>query len=129
MNHSPQKGSKTKSIKMTIETKKAIEAHLATLLHFQDHLFEQGHNFWYCDAQDEEKKMPFYYYQKNRVENMATCGTCQELMMNRKKIRGLQKQLGLEQMALHTSFKEAKHVKRVSVTNNSIWNPTVAYMG
>ena len=114
---------------MNKELKKALEAHLKTLWEYQQSLFAQGHTFWYCDSQDESHKKPFYYYQINKSVNMATCSTCQTLMENRKKIRAVEKQLGLELTPFYTNHREESHVKNVSVKNKSDFNPNYAYMG
>ena len=106
----------------------ALYAHLSDLERFQAHLFEQGHTFWFCDAQYSEHNKPFYYYQINRTRHMATCGTCYELIENRKKIRAIQKQLGIELTPLTTNFKETKHVKRMSVSSASDFNPNHSYL-
>jgi len=96
---------------------KAVKEHIKTLREFQDELFERGHTFWYCDAQDNTHNKPFYYFQINRTQHMATCSTCHQLIENRKKIRKLQKSIGIEQDLLYTNYSEEEHVKRVSVNS------------
>ena len=113
---------------MDKELKKSLENNLKDLKEFQDHLFEQGHTFWFCDSQDEDHKKPFYYYQINRTQNMATCSTCYKLIENRKKIRTIEKILGIELTPLTSNIKEVKHLQRMSVSNGSEWNPNYAYV-
>jgi len=108
--------------------KKALENNLKDLIEFQEHLFEQGHNFWHCDSVDDAKKMPFYYFQRNRTLNMSTCSICYKLIENRKKIRAIEKQLGIEQTPLRTAFTVESHVKRIFITNNSVWNPNSKFL-
>lgn len=110
-----------------MKAKTDVEKHLETLFRFQEHLFEQGHDFWHCDSMDREKGMPFYYYQRNRTVSMSTCGTCQTLMENRRLIRAIQKQLGLEQNPLTTNHKEVEHVSRVC-TGGGDFNPNFQYI-
>lgn len=107
---------------------KALKAHLQTLILLQDTLFEKGHDFWHCDSQDEEHKKPFYYYQINRVVNMSTCGTCQKLIENRKRIRSIQKQLGVTLLPLWTNEKSEEHVIRMSVSDSRVCNPNYRYI-
>lgn len=95
---------------------KSIKEHIETLRDYQEMLMDKGHDFWFCDAMDEEHNKPFYYFQINKTKAMATCGTCYKLIENRKKIRELQKQIGEKQDPLHTDFKEEEHVKRMSVS-------------
>ena len=116
---------------MDKQLKKALEAHLDTLETIQSQLFDIGHTFWFCDGEDATHNKPFYYYQINRTRNMATCSTCRSLIENRKKIRAIQKQLGIELTPLHTNFKEENHVKRISVRGggNPDFNPNVSYAG
>lgn len=106
---------------------KEAKAHLKTLLRFQEHLIDQGHTFWHCDAVDKEKGMPFYYYQRNRSVSMSTCSVCQSLMENRKLIRSLQKKLGMDQIPLISNIKEKEHVVRVS-TGAGLFNPNFQYI-
>lgn len=113
---------------MDNKLKKALEDNLNNLIEFQNHLFEQGHNFWFCDTEDKDHNKPFYYYQINRTRHMATCGTCYKLIENRKKIRSIQKQLGVELIPLTSDFKETKHIKRMSVSNSSDFNPNHSYL-
>ena len=113
---------------MENKEKKYLEAHLKTLIEFQSHIFDQGHNFWYCDAEDEERNMPFYFYQINRSKHMGTCGNCSKLMSLRKEIRGIEKLLGLTLTPFITRFKEERHIKRISVSNSSEWSPNYSYL-
>ncbi len=82
-----------------------LRAHLETLHAFQENLAETGHNFWHCAEQDSAHEMPFYYYQRNKTVTMSTCGTCQQLMANRLKIRAIQRKLNIEQTPLKTNSK------------------------
>jgi hypothetical protein len=108
--------------------KKLLEEHLKTLWTFQQHLFEQGHTFWHCDAQDEAHNKPFYYYQINKSRNMSTCSTCYQLMENRRKIRAIERQLGLPLTPFITSERKEEHIKRMSVSSSSEWNPNYRYL-
>jgi hypothetical protein len=108
--------------------KKALENNLKDLKDFQENLFDQGHTFWHCDAVDEQKKMPFYYFQRNRTVNMSTCSVCYKLIENRKKIRAIEKLLGIEQTPLRTTFTVENHIKQMSVSNASEWNPNYNYL-
>jgi hypothetical protein len=116
---------------MDKKLKKALEAHLETLETIQSELFDIGHTFWFCDAEDESHKKPFYYYQINRTRKMATCSICNSLIRNRKRIRAIQKELGIELTPLYTNFKEEKHIKRLSVRGggNPGFNPNLSYVG
>jgi hypothetical protein len=49
-------------------------------------------------------------------------------MANRRKIRAIQKELGIEQTPLITRFTREKHVKRMSVGDASDFNPNYAYL-
>jgi hypothetical protein len=111
--------------KITVQLRK----HLADLWDHQQTLFDQGHTFWHCDAQDASHNKPFYYYQINRSTHMSTCSTCYKLMENRKKIREIEKMLNMPQTPLWTDEKQSEHVKRISVKNGSEWNPNFAYIG
>lgn len=82
-----------------------LRAHLETLQQFQENLANVGHDFWHCADQDATHGMPFYYYQKNKVVTMSTCGTCQQLMANRLKVRAIQRALNIEQTPLRTNTK------------------------
>lgn len=108
--------------------KKALLNNIKDLKDFQNHLFENGHDFWHCDAQDKEHKKPFYYFQINRTKHMSTCGTCQKLIENRKKIRAIQKLLGIDQDPLTSNFKEVNHIKRMSVSDSRTANPNYNYI-
>lgn len=111
-----------------MDVKKALEEHLKTLKEFQDHLFNQGHTFWHCDAQDASHNKPFYYFQINRSTHMSTCSTCYQLMQNRKKIRAIEKELGLPLTPLTSNIKELEHVKRMSISDKGDFNPNFHYM-
>lgn len=113
---------------MDSKLKKALEDNLRDLKEFQEHLFDQGHDFWHCDAVDDTKKMPYYYYQRNRRVHMSTCSTCHKLMDNRLKIRKLERLLGLKVTPLKTEFETENHVKRMSVRNSSEFNPNYNYL-
>ena len=107
---------------------KALKNHLKDLNEFQDELFDKGHTFWHCDAQDSTHNKPFYYYQINRTTNMSTCSTCHKLIENRKKIRKIEKELGIELTPLTSNFKTEEHLKRMSVKNASDFNPNYSYL-
>lgn len=110
---------------------KALERLLNSLIDHQSTIFEQGHDFWYCDAYDTNDKgvyKPFRYYQTNRSQNMATCGNCQKLMELRKEIRAVEKQLGRPLTPLYTNITNDEAVKRISVQNASIFNPNYSYL-
>jgi len=98
----------------------------------QQTIFEQGHNFWYCDAYDTNDKTgiykPFRFYQTNRTRHMATCGNCQKLIELRKEIRMYQKLAGLPLTPLFTNHIDKDKVKRISVSNKSDFNSNYAYM-
>jgi len=113
---------------MDKKTKRILKDCLKMLESCQTALFEKGHDFWHCDAQDEAHKKPFYYYQINKSKNMSTCSTCYALMENRKRIRTVQKLLGLPLTPFITDFKEDFHQKRMSVSNSSEWNPNYRYI-
>jgi len=113
---------------MDSKQKKSILEHIKTLEDYQEYLFNIGHNYWACDMEDKERKMPFYFYQRNRSKLMVTCGTCYKLMEIKRKIRTLQKEIGAEQNPLITNYKEREHVKRMHVTNSSMWNPNAQYI-
>lgn len=98
---------------------KAIKSHIETLRSFQEKLFNQGHTFWHCDAEDEAHNKPFYYFQINKTRDMSTCSTCYQLIENRKKIRNLQKMIGEQQDPLYTNFTSEAHIKKISVNRNS----------
>lgn len=113
---------------MDKELTKALENNLKDLFDFNESLFDQGHTFWHCDGQDQEHKKPFYYYQINRTTHMSTCSTCYKLIENRKKIRAIQKKLGIDLLPLITNYKEETHVKRISVKNSNDFNPNYNYL-
>ena len=94
----------------------------------QQTLFDKGHTFWFCDSQDIDHNKPFYYYQINRTQNMATCSTCYKLIELRKEIRAIQKLLKIELTPLITNFKNENLVKNISVNNKSDFNPNYSYM-
>ena len=96
---------------------KNILAHINTLLEFQQHIFAQGHTFWHCAMRDTETGKPFAYYQENRTMGMSTCSNCQKLMELRRKIRKLQKGIGVEQMPIRTNIKDEQFVDIVTVQN------------
>lgn len=108
--------------------KNAVLAHIATLEAFQDHIFEQGHTFWHCAMRDTTTGKPFAYYQANRGVQMSTCGNCQKLMELRREIRKLQKQIGVEQTPLRTNITGENVLPRISVNNNSIYNPSYQFL-
>lgn len=95
---------------------KEIAAHLNSLLSFQEYLLEQSHTFWHCAAQDQDYKIPFYYYQRNRIVSMSTCGVCGKLIENRKQIRALQKKLGIPQSPLNTNVGNLDGLKKLTLT-------------
>ena len=88
---------------MDAQLKKALESHLKTLWDYQRSLFERGHTFWFCQGRDTEHNKPFYYYQINKSQQMATCSTCYSLMENRKHIRKIQRDLGLPLTPFYTN--------------------------
>jgi len=114
--------------KLDRKLKKALNNNLKDLKEFQNSLFEQGHVFWYCDGQDKQHGKPFYYYQINKTVNMATCHTCYKLIENRKKIRNIEKILGIDLTPLTSNFKETKHLQRMSISSKSEWNPNASYL-
>lgn len=74
---------------------KEKQAHLQTLEEFFIFVLKLGHTFWHCKEQDRETGIPFYYVNRNRTRNMSTCSHCYQLLALAKKIRVLQKDLGL----------------------------------
>ncbi len=101
-----------KTIQM-VHTKKELKLilnNINTLEKFQENLFERGHTFWHCNAQDVEHNKPFYYYQINKSKHMSTCSTCSQLMENRKEIRRLQKLIGVEQTPLYTNYTDIENL-------------------
>jgi len=113
---------------MDKQTRKALLIALKALEDRQQDLFEMGHTFWHCDAQDDDHKKPFYYYQINRSVGMSTCSTCYKLMENRRAIRKVQKLLGLPLLPFTSNYKVDKHVQNMSVSNASMFNPNYDYL-
>ena len=114
---------------MTNKEKRAVLAHIESIKDHMNTLFDQGHTFWHCDTQDRKHGMPFYYYQRNVSKRMSTCPTCYKLMELKRKLRELQAKIGIKQDPLRTEYKEAKHVKRISVSSggNPDCNPNLDY--
>lgn len=108
--------------------KESLLMQIQLLKDHQSSLFEQGHTFWFCDAQDIDHKKPFYYYQINKSIGMATCGNCNKLMLLRKQIREIEKRLGIIQTPLYTNSTQDNLTKHVSCSNSSEFNPNYAYM-
>ena len=113
---------------MDKNTIKAKKQHLKTLLEFYRHLLDQGHTFWACSAQDEEKKRPFYYVQIHRSRHMITCSTCQTLIGLRSKIVKLQIELSIPAWDLRYNLESNSIEKHMSVSNSSVFNPNYAYL-
>lgn len=122
---------KNNAMKAINETQKALKRCLDSLHDHQATLFEQGHDFWHCDAHDTNSRgeyIPFRYYQTNRSIHMSTCGTCYKLMELRKQIRQVEKLLSLPLTPLYTKITSKNKVKRMCVNDSSEFNPNYNYL-
>lgn len=101
--------------------------HLKTLLQFYNHLLDQGHTFWHCSAQDELHNKSYYYVQIHRSKHMSTCSTCYKLIELKKKIRQIQKELGMKQWPLKW-YQDNSSPAPISANNESPINYTRDFM-
>ena len=98
--------------------------HLNDLINYYNHILEQGHIFWHCQAQDQERKRPYYYVQIHRTKYMSTCSNYYKLIELKKKIINIQKQLCLEVWPLRYKF-YGDRMPPISVNDFSVFNSNI----
>jgi len=107
---------------------KSKTAHLNSLLEFYKHLLNQGHTFWACDMEDQERKRPFYFVQIHKTRHMVTCSTCQTLIEKRLEIIKLQTELNIPKWDLRYKLSDSNLEAHMTVSDNSVFNPNYSYL-